>query len=471
MPKKTKPDHILSKLIAEFEDTSVSTQAYNWEEKSFHKLIQYYEKHRLFDKALDVNNAALLQFKNKVDFYLSKAKLLMSLNKPEDAMHILDFATSISSYDTDIPLLKAKAFSLSGRFNEALQIIAELKDAFHEADITELLLVEAFILESMKDFDKMFDTLRDALILNPNNIEALEQIWVSVEFSKKYQESILLHQELIDRNPYSYLAWYNLGHAYSCLGEYEKAVEALEYSFLINPHFEQGYLDCGELCLQISMYEKALDCYTEANEMFGPDAELMVYIAECLIKLDRHREAKQKLQKAIYHDPYNEEIFFYLGECYAKEGNLRSAIQVYLDAIELDDQREEFHASLAKAYEKLGIFGKAESHFRKAAICGQEQSLYWVLYIEFLLKRGNFEKAEKTLIRADKYSFGADLLYCKVAYYFLTNEPEKATLILEEALQENFAMHSILFELVPQIRDSAKLRSMIDYYRAENSPK
>lgn len=93
------------------------------------------------------------------------------------------------------------------------------------------------------------------------------------------------------------MAWYNLGHAYSCLGEYEKAVEALEYSFLINSHFEQGYLDCAELCLQVNMYEKALRCYQEANEMFGPDAELIVYIAECLIKLNRHKEAKLKLQK------------------------------------------------------------------------------------------------------------------------------------------------------------------------------
>lgn len=48
----------------------------------------------------------------------------------------------------------------------------------------EILLMEAFIQESMKDFDKMFYTLREALIINPNNTEALEQIWVSVEFSK-----------------------------------------------------------------------------------------------------------------------------------------------------------------------------------------------------------------------------------------------------------------------------------------------
>ncbi|HEX5624958.1 MAG TPA: tetratricopeptide repeat protein, partial [Saprospiraceae bacterium] len=316
MPKRTKPDYILSRLITEFEEQGSILTKDHWEEKSYIRLIQHYEKHCQFDKALEVTDLALRLYKYKPDFHLIQAKLLITSQKPLAAISVLEHAYTLAPFDQEIPLLKAKAYAISQQFDQSLRIISDLKCALLKADLTEILLVEAFIYETMKDFNKMFDTLRDALILNPNNHEALEQIWVSVEFSKKYEESVRLHQEIIDKNPYSYLAWYNLGHAYSCLGEYDKAVEALEYSFLINPHFEQGYLDCAELCLQISQHEKALRCYQEANDMFGPDAELIVYIAECLIKLERFKEAKLKLQKAVYHDPYNEEIFFYLGECY-----------------------------------------------------------------------------------------------------------------------------------------------------------
>ncbi|MBK8450549.1 MAG: tetratricopeptide repeat protein [Saprospiraceae bacterium] len=393
---------------------------------------------------------------------------MVSSQKPLAAITVLDQAYTLAPLDIEITLLKAKAFALSQQFDDGLRIISDLKCTFSKIDLTEILLVEAFIYETMKDFNKMFDTLRDALILNPNNHEALEQIWVSVEFSKKYDESVRLHQDIIDKNPYSYLAWYNLGHAYSCLGEYEKAVEALEYSFLINSNFEQGYLDCAELCLQINMHEKALRCYLEANEMFGPDAELIVYIAECLIKLNRHKEAKVKLQKAIYHDPYNEEIFYYLGECYGAEENWKKAIKAYLEAIDLDDQREEFHAGIAIAYEKISNFKKAESHYRKSANCGLEQSRYWCMFISFLLSQKQFEKAEKILIRADKFSFGADLLYCRAAYYFLTDSRENALATLQEALSENTKEHDVLLKLIPEIMDDREVMSMIRYFSVEN---
>lgn len=468
MPKRTKPDHILSKLITEFEEQGQILTNECWDEKSYLRLINHYEKQCQFDKALQVTSLALRLYKFKPDFFLIKAKLLVSSHKPLAAISVLEQAYALSPADQEISLLKAKAYALSQQFDESLRIISDLKCEFLKTDLTELLLVEAFIYETMKDFNKMFDSLREALILNPNNHEALEQIWVSVEFSKKYDESVQLHQDIIDKNPYSYLAWYNLGHAYSCLGEYEKAVEALEYSFLINPHFEQGYLDCAELCLQVNMFEKALRCYQEANEMFGPDAELIVYVAECLIKLDRHKEAKTKLQKAIYHDPYNEEIFYYLGECYCAEANWKKAIKAYIQAIELDDQREEFHAGIALAYENISNIKKAESHYRKSANCGLEQSKYWCLYISFLINSKQFEKAEKNLVRADKYSFGADLLYCRSAFYFLTDSRENAISTLEEALSENSKESHILFKLCPQLNEDKEVMSMIRYYSVES---
>ena len=464
MPKRTKPDHILSKLITEFEEQGQLLTREHWEESAYLRLIQHYEKQFQFDKALNLTDQALSLYKYKPDFYLIKARLLMSSQQAFSALSVLEQAYAISPMNQEIFFLKAKAYALSQQYNESLGIISDLKCTIHETELPELLLVEAFIYETMKDFNKMFDTLREALLLNPNNHEALEQIWVSVEFSKKYEESVRLHLAIIDKNPYSDLAWYNLGHAYRCLGEYENAVDALEYSFLINSNFEQGYLDCAELCVQINKYEKALECYQEAHDIFGPDAELAVYISECLIKLGRHKEAKAKLQKASYQDPYNEETFYYLGLCLYEEGNYAKAIKSYLTALDVDDQREEFHAAIAQTYEKTGNLKKAEQHYKKAANCGMEQSQYWTMLISFLLKNNLTDKAEKYLVRADKYSFGADLLYCKAAFYFLKDARTEAMEFMEEALTENIGLHSILFEILPALREDKEVNSMIRYF-------
>ncbi|MBK8450550.1 MAG: hypothetical protein IPL42_11215 [Saprospiraceae bacterium] len=51
MPKRTKPDHFLSKLITEFEEQGPILSMDHWEEKSYLRLIQHYEKQCQFDKA------------------------------------------------------------------------------------------------------------------------------------------------------------------------------------------------------------------------------------------------------------------------------------------------------------------------------------------------------------------------------------------------------------------------------------
>ena len=328
MLKKTKQDQTLHKLITDFEYLgNISPQLRT--EKSYVKLIQYYEKHRVFEKAIEVSEIAIHHFPYRVDLYLLKAKSLLSLNKPNDVLEILFTAHQIAPYETEIQLIKAKAFCLIDKAEEALKIIDEIKYFSHKTERLEILLVEAFIQGSMKDYDKMFFTLQEALRLNPNNVEALEQIWVSVEISKRFEESIKLHKE---------------------------------------------YLDAGELFMQLHDYSKALQCFLDVNEIFGIDPDVTVYIAECFLKLERHQEAKYHLHRAIDIEPYNEELYYYLGECYAREENWDKALRFYTESIDLDDYREEFHVAIAKAYEKLCQFKKAETHYRKAATCGCELS-------------------------------------------------------------------------------------------------
>lgn len=463
--ERSKQNPKLTELISEFEGNIRRFAPELWPEKSFNKLIRHYENLGLINSALEVAQMAIKNFKTRIDFYIDQARLLMKQFRYDEAQDSINKASHFSSpHDIQIPLMNARLLAAQKKEAEALSLIKGLKCKFHKTELLEIYLVEAFIYESMKDFEKMFYTLKEVLTSNPNNSHALQQIWVSVEFSKKYQESADLHLQIIDKNPYSCLAWYNLGHAYSCLGEYDKALEALEYSFLIDPRFEQGYMDCAELSLQIGQYEKAYQCYKEANEHFGPDTELVAYMAECLIKLKRFDEAKELLKNSVQQDPYNDEVFYYLAECYAQEGQWKKALRNYLEAIEIDSYREEFHLGAAVCYEKLGILKKAEVHYHKAARHGQEQSHYWFRFIQFLLNQQNLEKAGRILEKADKYSVGDDLTCCKIAYLLKSKMQDEATQLIEELLQESPEAIKFLFELEPELESDSKINAMVRYF-------
>lgn len=86
------------------------------------------------------------------------------------------------------------------------------------------------------------------------------------------------------------------------------------------------------------------------------------------------------------------------------------------------------------------------------------------MYIKFLLQQNNLTKAEKVLLRADKYSVGADLCYCKIALQLLSGDRSGAIVGLEEVLQDDAAGSDLLFELIPSLKEDQEIRGMIRYF-------
>lgn len=467
MEHETKRNQHLHDLISEYEAMNGDGKLTYLEEQEFHQIIIYYQDEAQIDDALEVVTHAIAQHPYCVDFLLIKAKLLLSRDKPYRAMKFLDRAESIAPFEIDIHLLRAKAFAELGEFDHALALLKEAKKLSSNGDLLYVYLCEASIHECMRDFDGMFDALCKALEVDPLSSEALERVWVSVEWSKRYHDSIDLHQHLIDIEPFNYQAWFNLGHAYACCGEYQDAIEAIEYSFLINPDFELGYLDCAEICSQEKDYTRALSIYREMISRFGADSDDLVKMAECEFEIGLIQDSKSTLIKAMHLDQYNDEIYYFLGKCFLVEDKHENAIGAFIKAIELEDRREEYYAELASAYVSMNEKGKADFYFRKATEIGPEQETYWIRHARFLILAAQFDKALEVIEEADYHTFGAELLYCKAICMLKLNHRKKGLKILDEALVEKFALHSILYELAPELSNDEEISSMVRYYKGE----
>ncbi len=466
MEHKTKRDLNIINLVSDFETRFEQGNIDYVEEKTIYQLIEYYEGENQYDKAMEVLEVALDQFKYRSDFYIMKAKLLFNDNKINDCLSVLKHASNLSPNEKEITLLKIKALCSKKKIAEAKSCLKELRNDYFD-DRLEYFIAESFLHEANKDYKSMYYSLQKALKIDSTNVEALERFWVAVDLSREYEDSIVFHKSIIDEQPYNHLAWYNLGLSYSFNWEYDKAIESLEYSFIINPNYEQGYLECAEICLQEGLIQKALDIYLEANNRFGPETEHMVNIASCYLKLDKIADARMTLLKALRMESHNEEIYFLLGESYMKSESWYSAINAYLKAIDIDDTREEFFLSLAKAYVKLEDYNKATINFHKATKLCVDDSLYWREYVVFVLRIGLYDEALQILDEADEHTFGADLLYCRAITLFFKKKKKAGLEVLTEALEEDFSLHTLLFELAPELEVDKDISSMIRYYKNE----
>ena len=455
--------NMLKSLISEYEAMSQKGTVGFYEKTVFLDLITYYENDHNFKCAIKVCDLAFSQHVSSIEFLLQKSRFLLDLENPEEAIECLDKALVFSPNNLEMHLLRVEAFIQLYEFAGANEMLKELYYQFRENDEAQaqILYLRTKIYEAKGQFDKMFFTLKKALQKSPNHPIILNKVWFSVEMSGLYEESVELHLEMIEHDPYSYLAWYNLGHAYFCLEKYLESAEAFEYVFIINKEFDLAYKDGAEAFLMNHNYAKALECYDEYLEVSEPDSDIYVKIGFCHRNLKDIETAKVYFLKAIDLNPCCSLAYFQMGECYMMQEKWDTAIYFYNQAIEMDCGKEEYLIAIAEAYFKNKNIQQAKEFFERATELAPELSKYWAQYAAFMMQMGDSEAAVSILEEAKNYSAGTELLYCKVACLFAMSKREEALQTLGEALQENASMLEALFTYSPGLEDDSEVRAII----------
>lgn len=451
----------ITALITEFEAMSERGVLSVMNDRSYLLLIDYYIKEEIWDRAFEVLEHALNNYSYSVEFYIKKAHLLSMIDRPQEALEVLNVANGFSPGELEIQLTRARVYIDLGILEQAFQIIEELK----ESDIPQV-LSNAYVLESLihkqqNNYEPIFFTLKSALELNTKNEQAIEMFWASVEGAKRYDKAKVVFEELIDQDPYSHLFWYYYGHALAYLGEYHEAMDAYEYSFIIDPDFEQGYKEFAELCFELKAYSRALSCCQEYVERFTLDSDFALLTGQCYQKMEQYEEAKKSYAKALRLDPMDDEVLFHLGECHAHQENWKNAIRYYRKAIDIEDKREEYFAAVAEAYHADGQLQAAESAFLEAISIAPEVAGYWLHYAAFLLATDRGEVALEVLTDAEEEALGNEITYGKIACLFCLGRRKEGLFWLAEAIFEDYESHPVLFEILPELAEDSEVIHVI----------
>ena len=454
-------------LVFEYEAMSQKGTVGFLEETAFFELLRHYEKTQKPLEAINVTNYAISQHPFCLDFHLKKAELLIELQRPAEALLALEEAQKYAPSDLEVNLFIVEALTELKETSKAFSILENLRIHASKEDLSYIYFSEALIHESCNEFRGMYESLRKAVLANPNHEEAMERLWLCVEMCQNYQESVQLHTQVIDENPYSHIAWFNLGHAYYCLGQFHKSAEAFEYAYIIDEAFEFAYRDCAEACIMAGDLKAALKHLEEGLEHIRPDSNILARIGFCHEGLGHTNLAKNYYLESLEYDAYNDQAYFRMGEVYVREREWEQAIGYYRKAIIVDETKEEYHAALAVAYHQIDHEDKALLFYQRAVDTAPEISKYWILYATFLLDIGKNEKALDILEEAIVYAGGPELLYGKIACMILLNRKEEALYLLQEALNHSFDRHESLFQIVPSLEGDPDIMTMIAAHQAQ----
>jgi len=454
-------------LLLQYEGMIAKGNSVFFDSEAFQDLIDYYEDQYEHPKALQVIEHALVQYPFSAVFHIRKAQLLLEEDRIDDANAALHIAKLYEPTNVDVFLTEAEILHQSEDYKGALAMLDTALIYADSSDWEDIYLLEASIYESEENYEASFKSLVKVLKQNPFNEMAFSRLWMCMELTEAYDEGIAVNLEIIDRAPYSYWAWYNLGHAYMQLGLYEKAFEAYDYAIVVNEDFEFAYRDIIACLFRLENYELAKRYVDDYKGLFDVDAEVLLWEGECLEYANDYEKARAIYIEALKTDSLDGRLHYRIGVTYANEDNWRAAQKSFELACQQNKENEEYCIALAEVYNQLDEVELAYSFFKQAILLAPEETITWISYLEFLIDEEDYEVALEALSDARRYS--SDVLYdfCEVALNLLTGARKEGLLQLL-LLLENGENYQKLFDLAPDLEGDLEVKALIHNTKNNN---
>ena len=170
------------------------------------------------------------------------------------------------------------------------------------------------------------------------DVKKLFNLALQNQKKKNFHKAKKLYQEILDLNPNFLEANNNLGLLFQLDKEYDKARECYEKIIKINPRILSAQFNLGLVFQKMEKNEKAKECYKKAIELNPKLVNAQYNLGIVFQKMGENEKAKECYKKAIELNPKLLIAYNNLGIVYSNLGEYNLAIESYVDALEIDKE-------------------------------------------------------------------------------------------------------------------------------------
>jgi tetratricopeptide (TPR) repeat protein len=397
---------------------------------------------------------------------IKKADLLLATRKYKEALQLLDTAALYDHKDMNLFILKTDAFLALDQPEQAIVLLQEALHLFEGQERTELLFELADVYDDHEAFDKVFDCLQLILEEDSNNEEALYKICFWTDFTGRNEESIRLHQRLIDDQPYNALAWFNLAAAYQGLKLHEKAIDAYQFAIVIDEKFDYAYRNMGDAFLRLRKYKEAIEALEKVLELSRPEDVIYEAIGHCYHRMKNYAQARFHYKKAVHLNSEDSRLFQKIAITYMLEEKWELAIKQLENAIRVHKHINEYYILMGECYMNLGQNKESAFYFGTVVKNKPKQIAGWEYLIRCLIANEQLDAALEQTELAYMSTQGKILfIYYRSAILFMMRKNNDALLQLEMALSKSTKWLKKFMKLYPEITQDQKVIDIISKFK------
>jgi len=373
-----------------------------FEEDYLVDLVDYYEDCGKIKHLEQVIDYGLQHYPFSCYFCVKKAQSVYENTENfELTYQWLDKALLLEPNNIDALLLRCDILCFDEKHYIAISLIEErLLENENVEELIDLYLQLSDIYEDMNDFEKVYIQLCKAVTIDPNNVEALDKLWFSVEISQNYAQSIDFHKIMIDEFPNSFLLWNNLGNGYKGLKQYNKAIFTLKIALALNETFFPAYIDIAECYFALKKYEKALEYYILFEELVPETSDNLYTLGLCHEKLKQYRKALQYYRKSVFYDPNFKLSFYRIGLICHHLGKYKNALSALYRTIRLDNENTLFYLAIGDVHLSMEEYASAQIMYKLAIDMRPKNKKAWQKLAKCYFLQQDFYEVEEICQKA-----------------------------------------------------------------------
>lgn len=459
----------LQELLSQYEQLRSGNTPVFMEEESFERLVDHFQQSEQLEKALEAATLGVERYPYSCSLMVRKADMLILHRRYKEALKILEQAEVLDSRDINIYILRTDAYLALDQPEKAVVLLQEMLTQFEGEEKVELLFELADVYDDYEDFEKVFDCLREILLVDPLNEEALYKICFWTDFTGRNEEGITLHQQILEEHPFSELAWFNLGAAYQGLKLYEKSIDAYKYAVAIEEKFDYAYRNMGDAYIRLRKYRDAIEVLERVHELAKPEDVIYEAIGYCYEKLKQPAQARLQYRKASHLRPEDSRLLYKISCTYFAEAKWEAAYKQLEAAIRLFRNDFDYQILAGQCAEQMGNIKEAIQHFTQAVRLKPRNIGGWEALVKCLYEESQWEEviieAEKAYVST---RYKTIFLYYTAAALFGAGRVKEALLQLESALSKDPRLLKKFVALRPAVLQNSKVVDLLARFKRKH---
>ena len=386
---------------------------YYFDVKEFQNITEYYLSFgevQLSKKALSMG---LNQHPHNIDLLLIKIEHLILEKKLNSAKKILNDLDLISPFNEEIFIQKALVESKLGNHLQSINLLIKLLDFTSEpTDVWNLIGMEYLLIEDYYNAEYFF---RNCILENPEDYPSLYNLLHCYEQMNLNKKAINILKNTIKLNPYSEIAWHQLGCIYSKMDKIEKAISCFDYAIISDNKLISAYIEKAKLLELKNQFVNAIDNYKLVLKFNDPSAFIYTKIGECYINLNDKKKGLKYFLKAIHIEPSFEKSWIKLIDFYIKLKKYKKASLYLHKSLRINPDCIDLWEKSVKVNKNLKLKKNVTLSYETMIDLGDSRWSTLISCIDEWIIQKNWKKAIEIGLKAKSYFPNKSEIFYKLA--------------------------------------------------------